>query len=92
MALGSSLGTFSVERTVLNLHPLLAEDKGPTFGTSPLLGTQQVTLEQRWSLWTLWITCEPTRGGWRQGWCHFISSLDVVVSVVVCRWVEDRKE
>lgn len=88
MALGCSLW----EKTVLNLHPLLAEDEGPTFGTSPPLGTQQVPLEQRWSLCTLWMTCEPTRGGWRQGWCHFISSLDVVVSVVVYRWVEDRKE
>lgn len=41
------------ERTVLNLQPLLTEDDEPAFGTSPPLATQQVTLKQRWSLWTL---------------------------------------
>lgn len=41
------------ERTVLNLQPLLTEDDEPTFGTSPPLATQQVTLKQRRSLWTL---------------------------------------
>lgn len=70
----------------LFLHPLLTEDSEP----SPPQATQQVTLKQRWILWTLWIKSVPT--GWRQGWCKFIFSLDEVVSVVVWRWAEDRQE
>lgn len=47
----------------LFLHPLLTEDSEP----SPPQATQQVTLKQRWILWTLWINSVPA--GWRQGWC-----------------------
>lgn len=86
MALGSSLGTFSVGENCSYLHPLLTEDNEPTFGTAPPLATQQVTLKQRWILWT------PVEGGWRQGWCYFSFSVDGVVSVVMWRWVEDRQE
>lgn len=71
-----------LKRTVLNLHPLLTEDNEPAFGTAPPLATHQVTLKQRWILWTL------MGGGWRQGCCYFIFSVDGVVSVVVWRWVE----